>query len=79
MLKAVLFSEKWPSGILEANFRILEVTHRWIWIWIYPICDYSMQYPVNKGEGFVVARMCWLPTVMSILSIIIDAQAYKKH
>ena len=44
------FCRKWQSGILEANFWILEVTHRWIWIWIYPICD-SMQYPVNKGEG----------------------------
>ena len=38
----------WDS---EANFGILEVTHRWIWIWIYPICD-SMQYPDNKGEGW---------------------------
>ena len=29
---------------------ILGVTHKWIWIWIYPVCD-SMGYPVNKGEG----------------------------
>ena len=29
---------------------ILGVTHKWIWIWIYPVCD-SMEYPVNKGEG----------------------------
>ena len=48
--KQISGSGKWQSGILEANFRILEVTHRWIWIWIYPICD-SMQSPVNKGEG----------------------------
>ena len=27
------------------------VTHKWIWIWIYPVCD-SMGYPVNKGEGY---------------------------
>ena len=29
---------------------ILGVTHKWIWIWIYPVCD-PMGYPINKGEG----------------------------
>ena len=51
------FSGKWQSGILEANFGILEVTHRWFWIWIYPICD-SMQYPVNMGEGSCQLGSC---------------------
>ena len=26
------------------------VTHKWIWIWIYPVCD-PMGYPINKRGG----------------------------
>ena len=51
---------------------ILGVTHKWIWIWIYPVCD-PMGYPINKRGGctwsqgcdgrwdkqFVRQRWCW--------------------
>ena len=61
----LFFLERWPVGflglprllgMLKAFFSWencpldFGMTHKWIWIWIYPVCD-PMGYPVNRREG----------------------------
>ena len=50
------FGPVWPTNMGAKYFQefgpiFWGMTHKWIWIWIYPVCD-SMGYPFNKGEGY---------------------------
>ena len=37
--------------VQQLGLRFFGMTHKWIWIWIYPVCD-PIGYPVNKrGAG----------------------------
>ena len=51
---------------------ILGVTHKWIWIWIYPVCD-SMGYPVNKGEGYLKGPKQGLELFSTLVFILIPS------
>ena len=62
-------SPGWPPMLPQALFfsqkngpLILGVTHKWIWIWIYPVCD-DMGYPVNKGEGYLRIHLVAPPSL----------------
>ena len=32
----------------ECGPRLFDLTHKWIWVWIYPLCE-PLEYPVNRG------------------------------